>query len=263
MRQKKIPKILIIAGSDSGGGAGIQADIKTASFFKVFATTAITAVTSQNTTGVQSIHPVPSVEIQKQIRSVSEDLPPEIIKIGMLGTEEIVDTVFEEIQNFKIVLDPVMVATSGDKLIDDKCIEGIKSKLIPISYLVTPNSFEAEILTGVKIESLEQQKQAAREIKKLGTKNVLVKGGHVNNGKSLVDILINEKGDLKLFKSERIESKNTHGTGCTLSTAIASNIANKVGLEKAVTESISYVQKGIKNAPDFGTGKGPLLHFDV
>jgi hydroxymethylpyrimidine/phosphomethylpyrimidine kinase len=244
MRQKKIPKILIIAGSDSGGGAGIQADIKTASFFKVFATTAITAVTSQNTIGVQSIHPVPSVEIQKQIRSVSQDLTPEIIKIGMLGTQEIVDTVFEETQNFKIVLDPVMVATSGDKLIDD-------------------NSFEAEILTGIKIESLEQQKQAAREIKKLGTKNVLVKGGHVDNGKTLVDILINEKGDLKLFKSERIESKNTHGTGCTLSTAIASNIANKVGLEKAITESISYVQKGIKNAPDFGTGKGPLLHFDV
>ena len=189
MRQKKIPKILIIAGSDSGGGAGIQSKIKNASFFKVFATTAITAVTSQNTFGVQSIHH---------------------------------DT-----------------------------------------YLVTPNSFEAEILTGIKIESLEQQKQAAREIKKLGTKNVLVKGGHVNNGKSLVDILINEKGDLKLFKSERIESKNTHGTGCTLSTAIASNIANKVGLEKAITESISYVQKGIKNAPDFGTGKGPLLHFDV
>ena len=156
-----------------------------------------------------------------------------------------------------------MVATSGDKLIDDKCIEGIKSKLVPISYLVTPNSFEAEILTGIKIESLEQQKQAAREIKKLGTKNVLVKGGHVDNGKTLVDVLINEKGDLKLFKSERIESKNTHGTGCTLSTAIASNIANKVGLEKAITESISYVQKGIKNAPDFGTGKGPLLHFDV
>ena len=148
-------KILIIAGSDSSGGAGIQADIKAASYFKVFATTAVTAVTAQNTLGVQSIFPIPEIEIQKQLRSVISDLAPDLIKIGMLGTREVVDCVAQEIIPNKIILDPVMVATSGDKLVDEGCIKGIKEKLVPNSYIVTPNSFEAEILSGKKYPQLK------------------------------------------------------------------------------------------------------------
>jgi len=263
MKQKKIPTILIIAGSDSGGGAGIQADIKVASYFKVFATTAVTAVTAQNTLGVQSIFPIPEIEIQKQLRSVIGDLAPNLIKIGMLGTKEVVDCVAQEILPNKIILDPVMVATSGDKLVDEGCIEGIKEKLVPNSYLVTPNSFEAEILSGKKISSIEDQEYAAKEIKNLGAENVLVKGGHLHEGKNLVDILVDETGKSRQFKSQRIDSNNTHGTGCALSTAIASSVAKGIALEKAITDSISYVQRGIKNAPNLGSGNGPLMHFDV
>ena len=164
MKQKKIPTILIIAGSDSGGGAGIQADIKAASYFKVFATTAVTAVTAQNTLGVQSIFPIPEIEIQKQLRSVIGDLAPDLIKIGMLGTKEVVDCVAQEILPNKIILDPVMVATSGDKLVDEGCIKGIKDKLVPNCYLVAPISFEAEILSGKKISSIEDHDYAAIEI---------------------------------------------------------------------------------------------------
>ena len=263
MKQKKIPTILIIAGSDSGGGAGIQADIKVASYFKVFATTAVTAVTAQNTLGVQSIFPIPEIEIQKQLRSVIGDLAPDLIKIGMLGTKEVVDCVAQEILPNKIILDPVMVATSGDKLVDEGCIEGIKEKLVPNSYLVTPNSFEAEILSGKKISSIEDQEYAAKEIKNLGAENVLVKGGHLHEGKNLVDILVDETVKSRQFKSQRIDSNNTHGTGCALSTAIASSVAKGIALEKAITDSISYVQRGIKNAPNLGSGNGPLMHFDV
>ena len=263
MKQKKIPTILIIAGSDSGGGAGIQADIKVASYFKVFATTAVTAVTAQNTLGVQSIFPIPEIEIQKQLRSVIGDLAPNLIKIGMLGTKEVVDCVAQEILPNKIILDPVMVATSGDKLVDEGCIEGIKEKLVPNSYLVTPNSFEAEILSGKKISSIEDQEYAAKEIKNLGAENVLVKGGHLHEGKNLVDILVDETVKSRQFKSQRIDSNNTHGTGCALSTAIASSVAKGIALEKAITDSISYVQRGIKNAPNLGSGNGPLMHFDV
>lgn len=263
MKQKKIPTILIIAGSDSGGGAGIQADIKAASYFKVFAATAVTAVTAQNTLGVQSIFPIPEIEIKKQLRSVIGDLAPDLIKIGMLGTKEVVDCVAQEILPNKIILDPVMVATSGDKLVDEGCIKGIKEKLVPNSYLVTPNSFEAEILSGKKISSIEDQEYAAKEIKNLGAENVLVKGGHLYEGNNLVDILVDETGKSIQFKSQRIDSNNTHGTGCTLSTAIASSVAKGIALEKAITDSISYVQRGIKNAPNLGSGNGPLLHFDV
>ena len=263
MKQKKIPTILIIAGSDSGGGAGIQADIKAASYFKVFATTAVTAVTAQNTLGVQSIFPIPEIEIQKQLRSVIGDLAPDLIKIGMLGTKEVVDCVAQEILPNKIILDPVMVATSGDKLVDEGCIKGIKEKLVPNSYLVTPNSFEAEILSGKKISSIEDQEYAAKEIKNLGAENVLVKGGHLYEGNNLVDILVDETGKSRQFKSQRIDSNNTHGTGCTLSTAIASSVAKGIALEKAITDSISCVQRGIKNAPNLGSGNGPLMHFDV
>ena len=263
MKQKKIPTILIIAGSDSGGGAGIQADIKAASYFKVFATTAVTAVTAQNTLGVQSIFPIPEREIKKQLRSVMSDLAPDIVKVGMLGTKEVVDCVAQEILPTKIILDPVMVATSGDKLVDNNCVTEIREKLIPSCYLVTPNSFEAEILIGKKISSVEDQEYAAKEIKKLGAKNVLVKGGHLREGSELIDILVDETGRSKQFISQRINSKNTHGTGCTLSTAIASNVANGIPLEKSISDSISYVQRGIKYAPNLGSGNGPLLHFDV
>ena len=170
----KIPKILIIAGSDSGGGAGIQADIKAVTFFKGFAMTAVTAITAQNTLGVQSILNLPKELVEQQIKSITDDLPPQAIKIGMLGSSEIVDVINRNIFASKVVLDPVMVATSGDKLINQDTIDNLIRKLIPKSFLVTPNLFEAEIIVGKSITSVNEQIDAGRVIKKMGAKNVLI-----------------------------------------------------------------------------------------
>ena len=255
-----IPKILIIAGSDSGGGAGIQADIKAITYFKAYAMTAVTAITAQNTIGVQSIYPLPKEIVMNQIQSVLSDLSPDVIKIGMLADIEIIDYISKNIRNFKIVLDPVMVATSGDVLVDKNVISSIKNTLIEKSFLITPNIHEAEILTGIKIKNLDDQIDAAKKLLNLGCKNVLIKGGH---GKSdeINDVLISSNGDEHIFKSNKIKSSNTHGTGCSLASAIASNIGLGNDIKKSIKVSIDYVQNGIKNAPDFGSGNGPIRHF--
>ena len=206
-----IPKVLIIAGSDSGGGAGIQADIKSTTYFKGYAMTAVTAITAQNTIGVQSIFPLTKEIVIEQINSVTNDLSPDIIKIGMLADEEIIDYISSNISDYKIVLDPVMVATSGDVLIKDEIINSIKDKLINKSFLITPNIFEAEILSEMKINDLENQIEAGIKLLKLGCKNVLIKGGH-GNSENINDVLITSNGDEHIYESKKIISKNTHGT---------------------------------------------------
>ena len=255
-----IPKVLIIAGSDSGGGAGIQADIKTTSYFKGFAMTAVTAITAQNTVGVQSIYPLPKQIVIDQINSINNDLAPDIIKIGMLADLEIIKYISMNLSNYKIVLDPVMVATSGDVLVSDEVITSIKNNLISKSFLITPNIYEAEILSEMKVNNVEDQIECGIKLLKLGCKNVLIKGGH-GNSNNINDVLITSDGDEHIFESNKIKSTNTHGTGCSLASAIATNIALGNNIKESIKLSIDYVQSGIKNAPDFGSGNGPIRHF--
>ena len=255
-----IPKVLIIAGSDSGGGAGIQADIKTTSYFKGYAMTAVTAITAQNTVGVQSIYPLPKQIVIDQINSINNDLAPDVIKIGMLADLEIIKYISMNLSSYKIVLDPVMVATSGDVLVSDEIITSIKKNLISKSFLITPNIYEAEILSEIKINNVEDQIECGIKLLKLGCKNVLIKGGH-GNSHNICDVLITSDGDEHIFKSNKIKSTNTHGTGCSLATAIATNIGLGKNIKESIKVSIDYVQSGIKNAPDFGSGNGPIRHF--
>ena len=255
-----IAKVLIIAGSDSGGGAGIQADIKTTSYFKGYAMTAVTAITAQNTVGVQSIYPLPKKIVIDQINSINNDLPPDVIKIGMLADLEIIKYISMNLSNYKIVLDPVMVATSGDVLVSDEVITSIKNNLISKSFLITPNIYEAEILSEMKVNNVEDQIECGIKLLKLGCKNVLIKGGH-GNSNNINDVLITSDGDEHIFESNKIKSTNTHGTGCSLASAIATNIALGNNIKESIKLSIDYVQSGIKNAPDFGSGNGPIRHF--
>ena len=222
--------------------------------------TAVTAITAQNTIGVQSIYPLPKEIVIDQIQSVLNDLSPNVIKIGMLADIEIINYIGKNIRNFKIVLDPVMVATSGDVLVDENVISSIKNTLIEKSFLITPNIYEAEILTDIKIKNLDHQIDAAKELLKLGCKNVLIKGGH-GNSNEIYDVLISSNGDQHIFESKKIKSTNTHGTGCSLASAIASNIGLGNDIKESIKNSIEYVQNGIKNAPNFGSGNGPIRHF--
>ena len=257
----KIPKILSIAGSDSGGGAGIQADIKAISFHKGYAMTVLTAVTAQNTLGVQEIFPLPKEIIKKQLESVMDDLAPDVIKNGMLADHETIELISEFIENKKIVVDPVMVATSGDRLIESSAVEAIMNFLIPNAYLVTPNIYEAEILSNIKITDLKTQIEAGKKILEHGAENVLIKGGH-SKSEIIHDCLIQKDLKETVFKSKKLDSKNTHGTGCSLASSIATLLGRGFDIEAATSSSIEYVQNGIKKAPNFGQGNGPILHFD-
>ena len=219
-------KVLIIAGSDSSGGAGIQADIKTVTSLGSYAMTAITAITAQNTTGVSSIVPINPREISRQILFTCKDIKPNAIKIGMLHSSEVIISVIKslkKIKKSKIVLDPVMVAKGGAKLINEKAIKVLRERLIKMAYLVTPNIPEAEVLTKTKIKSLSDMIHAGNILLELGAKNVLVKGGH-RNTKNMVDVFLNKK-EIKIIKNKKIKTKNSHGTGCTLSSAIATFIS--------------------------------------
>jgi hydroxymethylpyrimidine/phosphomethylpyrimidine kinase len=219
-------KILIIAGSDSSGGAGIQADIKTVTSLGSYAMTAITAVTIQNTTGVKSIVTISPKQISSQIEFTARDIKPDAIKIGMLHTSKVILSVIKSLKKIKvkkIILDPVMVAKGGAKLINNKAILMIKEKLIKQIYLITPNIPEAEILTNTKIASLEDMIYAGNKLIKLGAKNVLIKGGHLRS-KKINDVLLNKK-EIIIYKNKKYTTKNTHGTGCTLSSAICTYIS--------------------------------------
>ena len=248
-------KILIIAGSDSSGGAGIQADIKTVTALGSYAMTAITAVTSQNTTGVKSIQSITPLEISKQIEFTSKDIKPDAIKIGMLHSVKVINAVLKSLNKIsvkKIILDPVMVAKGGAKLIDNNSIKILKSKLIKKVSLITPNIPEAEILTKTRISSVDDMISAARILMSLGAKSVLIKGGHLKS-KKMKDIFIN-KNELLFFKNKKIHTKNTHGTGCTLSSAIATYYSCGKTLKKSCEMAIKYVNHSIGTGPKYGRG---------
>ena len=255
-------KILIIAGSDSSGGAGIQADIKTVTSLGSYAMTAITAVTSQNTKGVKSVISIPVNEIKKQIIYTAKDIKPDAIKIGMLQSSEVVKKVIEALKKIKvkkIILDPVMVAKGGTKLINNNAIAILKKRLVSQVTLITPNIPEAEVLTGVKIKNKEDMIFAAYKLLKLGAKNVLIKGGHLKS-KKVEDIFLN-KSKLRVFVSLRHNTKNTHGTGCTLSSAIATFFSCGKSIIKACDLGIKYVNSAILTNPKYGKGHGPINHL--
>jgi len=255
--------ILIIAGSDSSGGAGIQADIKTVTSLGCYAMTAITAVTAQNTTGVKSIVPIKPKEISKQIEFSAEDIKPKALKIGMLHSRQVIQAVIKslnKVKTKKVVLDPVMVAKGGSKLINNVAITFIKKKLMKNILLITPNIPEAEILTKTKINSTKDMIIAGKILIRLGAKNVLIKGGHLKS-KQMNDILLNKKV-IKVFKSKKYSSKNTHGTGCTLSSAIATYLSCGKDLIKSCELGIKYVNEAIKSNLNLGKGNGPINHLN-
>ena len=255
-------KILIIAGSDSSGGAGIQADIKTVTALGSYAMTAITAVTVQNTTGVKSIISINPNEIFNQIRFTSKDIRPDAVKIGMLHSSRVIKLVIKSLEKIKvkkIVLDPVMVAKGGTKLIDSEAIKILKDTLIKKVSLITPNIPEAEILTETKIKTREDMIFAASLLIDMGAKNVLIKGGHLNS-KFVEDIFINKK-EIKIIKNKRITTKNTHGTGCTLSTAITTFFSCGKTLKKSCELGTKYVHNSIGSKLKYGKGNGPINHL--
>ena len=257
-------KILIIAGSDSSGGAGIQADIKTVTALGSYAMTAVTAVTSQNTTGVKSIESITPVEISKQIEFTAKDIKPDAIKIGMLHSIEVINAVIKSLSKIKvkkIILDPVMIAKGGAKLIDNRSIKILKLKLIKKVSLITPNIPEAEILTKIKISSPDDMISAARILLDLGAKNVLIKGGHLKS-RIMQDIFLN-KNEIASFKNKKINTKNTHGTGCTLSSAIATYYSCGKTLKKSCEMAIKYVNHSIGTEPNYGKGHGPINHLST
>ncbi len=255
-------KILIIAGSDSSGGAGIQADIKTVTALGSYAMTAITAITSQNTTGVKSILSVNAKEILNQIVFTCKDIKPDAIKIGMLHSSEVIKSVITGITKIKvskIILDPVMVAKGGQRLIDNKAIGLLKKHLVKKVSLITPNIPEAEIFTKTKIKTTSDMINAANLMLSYGAKNVLIKGGHLNN-KIVSDILVNKKG-IKIFKNKKISTINTHGTGCTLSSAIATYFSCGKTLKKSCELGTKYVNSAIGSNLNYGKGHGPINHL--
>ena len=256
-------KILIIAGSDSSGGAGIQADIKTVTSLGSYAMTAVTAVTVQNTTGVKSVTSIPANEIKDQIIFTAKDIKPDAIKIGMLHSSKVVLKVLESLKKIKvkkIILDPVMVAKGGARLIDDKAVTILKKKLMKYVSLITPNIPETEVLTGIKIKNKEDMIFAANKLLNLGVKNVLIKGGHLK-GKNVEDVFLN-KSDLKVFVNPRHSTKNTHGTGCTLSSAITTYFSCGKSIKSACELGIKYVNLAISTNPNYGKGHGPINHLN-
>ena len=255
-------KILIIAGSDSSGGAGIQADIKTVTALGSYAMTAITALTIQNTTGVKSIVPIEPKKISDQIEFTSKDIKPDAIKIGMLHSVEVIQSVIHSLNLIKvkkIILDPVMIAKGGAKLIDEKAVELLKNELIKKVSLITPNIPEAEILTNTKIKNKEDMIFAASILIELGAKNVFIKGGHLDS-KVIHDIFVNKK-EIMLIKNRRITTSNTHGTGCTLSSAISTFFACGKTLKKSCELATKYVNNSIRFNLNYGKGHGPINHL--
>lgn len=256
----KMKTALTIAGSDSGGGAGIQADIKTMTMNGVFATCAITALTAQNTLGVTGIMDVSAEFLAKELDAVFTDIPPDAVKIGMVSATSIIETIAEKLIEYKaknIVLDPVMVATSGAKLISDDAIYALTEKLIPLATLITPNIPEAEVLADMKITSVEDMLSASKIISEKYSCAVLCKGGHSLNDSN--DLLYSA-GNYKWFNGKRIDNPNTHGTGCTLSSAIASNLAKGYDLENSIQRAKDYISGALNAMLDLGAGSGPMKH---
>jgi len=253
-------RVLIIAGSDSGGGAGIQADIKTVTALGGYAATAITAITVQNTLGVSAAHPLPLALIEAQARAVLDDIGADVIKTGMLGDAEVVGLVAQLLDAARVpaVIDPVMVAKGGARLLADDAVAPIRDLLVPRAALVTPNAPEAEALTGLAVETTDDLRRAGAALLALGAGAVLMKGGHVP-GDRVVDVLMTPYGETT-FEGERIDTRHTHGTGCTLASACAAGLAQGLALEAAVARAWAYVHEAIVRAPGLGQGQGPLDH---
>jgi hydroxymethylpyrimidine/phosphomethylpyrimidine kinase len=255
-------RVLIIAGSDSGGGAGIQADIKTVSMLDGYAATAITALTAQNTEGVFGVLPIPPDFIRRQIEAVLDDIGADAIKTGMLHDAAVIETVAavlrERAPGVPLVVDPVMVAKGGARLIDPEAIDVLKGLLISQADIVTPNLPEAEILSGTKIGSVAEMQAAGKALLALGCRAVLVKGGHLS-GETVSDVLITAQGT-RVWESARLATRHTHGTGCTLASAIAAGLAQRSSIEGAVDRARAFVQRAIASAPGLGRGHGPLDH---
>ena len=264
--QRIYHRVLTIAGSDSGGGAGIQADLKTMSALGCYGMSVITALTAQNTRGVTGIHAVPPQFVAEQIEAVFSDIGADAVKIGMLYSAELIATVAEQLKRYaagNIVLDPVMVAQSGDKLLRDDAIEALKAHLLPLADVVTPNLPEAEVLLGRNIATPAEMEAAAKSMAGWGSRSVLVKGGHLDQAHS-TDLLYLAAEDRTVWlKAERIQSRNTHGTGCTLSSAIASYLAKGCTIESGVQNAKQYIHRAIEvgSAYVIGRGHGPVHHF--
>jgi hydroxymethylpyrimidine/phosphomethylpyrimidine kinase len=265
MKRYKYPTVLSIAGSDSGGGAGIQADLKTFSALGCFGTSAITAVTVQNTLGVTGIHSIPPEIVMGQIKAVMEDIKPSAVKIGMVHSTELAIAIRDTLKAYPdipIVFDPVMVATSGDKLIRDDTVSVLKTALFPLMTLITPNLDEAEILAGQRVRNVSEMQMVAEALLQTGCSAVLLKGGHLK-GRKVYDVYISRQGEKQVFESDYIESENVHGTGCTLSSAIAAYLALNNNLPEAIAKARTYVYQAILHGKDVktGHGHGPLNHF--
>jgi hydroxymethylpyrimidine/phosphomethylpyrimidine kinase len=254
-------RVLIVAASDSGGGAGIQADLKTVSALGAYGMTAITALTAQNTIGVFGVHVVPADFVAQQMRVVLDDIGADAIKIGMLANQDIVEAVAEILalpiaKGIPVVLDPVMLAKGGAELLDADGIIALKKLLIPRAFIFTPNLPEAEALTGINICNLDDMERAADLLLAAGARNVLLKGGHLP-GSDLVDLLVGADGRQE-FRHGRVETSHTHGTGCTLASAIAAGLTQGLSIAAAVANATRYIQAAIRAAPGFGKGNGPL-----
>ena len=265
--KKKYHRVLTIAGSDSGGGAGIQADLKTFSALGCYGMSVITALTAQNTIGVSAIHAVPPDFAAEQLEAVFNDIGADAVKIGMLYSAELIETVARQLEKHhaeNVVLDPVMIAKSGDKLLMDEAIEAIKQYLMPIAAVTTPNLPEASTLLNHRISNLEDMREAAREIARYGSRSILIKGGHLDDDNNSIDLLfIGPEDRFIMLKGERITTRNTHGTGCTLSSAIASFLARGLPLEEAVRSAKEYITGALLAGTEYeiGKGHGPVHHF--
>ena len=255
-------RVLICAGSDSGGGAGIQADIKTVTALGCFAATAITALTSQNTKGVFNVLDIPTSFLRQQMTVVLEDIGADVIKTGMLHSAEVIRTISNTLESLgdssSLVVDPVMVAKGGHSLLQASAVDALKSELIHKADVLTPNIPEAEVLAGIEIKSVDDMRRAGDYLLKMGPKSVLIKGGHLTDD-TLTDILLTQS-DEKLYSSPRLKTVHTHGTGCTLASAIAAGIAQGFNIQIAAERARKYVFEAIRTAPGLGAGHGPLNH---
>ncbi|RFU70049.1 bifunctional hydroxymethylpyrimidine kinase/phosphomethylpyrimidine kinase [Peribacillus saganii] len=255
-------KALTIAGSDSGGGAGIQADIKTFQELEVFGMSAITAVTAQNTLGVQAVYPMTAEAVANQIESIGEDMGTDAVKTGMLFNAEIIEAVSGKIKQYQwgnVVVDPVMIAKGGASLLQNEAVYALKKYLLPLAMIITPNIPEAEVLTEMRIQTDEDKKEAAKKLLELGVKNVVIKGGHDEDPSESIDLLYTGT-DFFTFRSRRINTKNTHGTGCTFSAAVAAELAKGSNIHEAVSKGKDFIQAAIEDQLSIGRGHGPTNH---
>jgi hydroxymethylpyrimidine/phosphomethylpyrimidine kinase len=263
---KRYYKALTIAGSDSGGGAGIQADLKSFSANGVYGMSVLTAITAQNTLGVQGIHPVPNEMIGQQIRSIFEDMGADVIKTGMLHSSGVIQTICDTLRRYSpppLVVDPVMVATSGDKLLEDDAVQTMIEVMLPMASLITPNLPEAELILNRKISTPDQAKKAAKDLAQTGARAILLKGGHASEEEVLDLLYLPPNDELVEMHSRRIDTPNTHGTGCTLASAIAAWLAKGLPIREATHKGLEYTHQAIEKGAQYTLGKshGPVHHF--